>query len=281
MKARLGVLTLLLTCAVSCQQLDKPDEFVARVGDAYLLRSDLDANLSELSTSLDTTQIRKQIIDQWVNTELLHQEALRLRLSNREDIQRHLDESVRAVLIEGLISEYHQQAVSDITAMDIITYYETNKEYLRLLEPFVHIRYLSHPRQDSLELARSLLRSEVESDSGFVALLERFSASVAEELAMTQNYFPETKLFVHQPDLNQLLQTTPAGAPPQLVMVDSMYHLLQVVDRSPVGTIPELLWVEDLVREQLILRRRKQNYARNVRELFVEAESREDIEIRW
>lgn len=280
MRIWLGITALLLISTTGCQRPNSSDEFVARVGDAYLLQSDLDASLANLAPNFDTTQVRRQIIDQWIDNELLYQEALHLRLSNREDIKRRLDESARAVLIEGLISDYHAQADQEITPLDVATYYENNKEQLRFLEPFVHIRYLSNPSQDSLELARQLLSQATNPDSVFVTLIERFSSSPADDLEINQNYLPETRLFIDQFKLSNLLGNTEAGQLPQILRGDSLYHFLQVMARSPAGTIPELPWVETFIREQLAIRFRKQNYTRSVQNLRVEAEFREDIEIR-
>ncbi len=271
---------VLLISIVACETRDSPDEFVARVGDSYLLNSDVEASLVNLTANIDSSEARKQIIDQWVDNELLYQEARRLRLASKDHIKRRLDESARAVLIEGLISEYHDKADSEITSVDITTYYENNKEYLRFFEPFIRIRYLNHSNRDSLELAVQLLTRSADSDSVFVLLAERFSHSPEEHIKMSQRFLPETSLFHNQPKLNDLLINSEPGSPPKLIQVDSLFHLLQVMDRSPTGAIPELTWIEDFIREQLMIRSRKQNYIRSVQVLRVEAEFEEEIEIK-
>ena len=280
MSTKVGIVALLLMSIAGCHQLDSTDKFVARVGDSYLLPSDIEAGLANLAAGFDTTKARSQIINQWINSELLYQEARRLRLSNKEDIQRRLDESERAVLIEGMISEYHSQADEEISQNDIEKYYERNKEHLRFFEPFVHIRYLNHPSRDSMEMAVQLMGQEPVSDSVFASLVERFSSSPDEHLRMTQNHFLETRLFLDQPELIDTLRNTEAGTPPQLILADSVYHLLQVIDRSAPNSIPELSWIEDFIREQLTIRFRKQNYTRSVQLLRLEAELRDEVEIR-
>ncbi len=263
-----------------CQTRESPDGFVARVGDSYLLNSDIEASLLTLNAGVDSLEARKQIIDQWVNNELLYQEAIRLRLASRDHIRRRLDESARAVLTEGLISEYHDHADSEITSADIMTYYENNKEYLRFFEPFVRIRYLNHSSRDSLEVAMQLLNEETTDDSVFVSLISRFGDSPDELIKMTEDFQLETHLFHDQPELNNLLVQLTPGNLPVLVQLDSMYHLIQVLDRSPTGAVPELPWIEDFIREQLMIRNRKQNYLRSVQTLRVEAQFKEEIEIR-
>ena len=282
MRNRLRACVLLLFATAACQQLDPPDDFVARVGDTYLLQADIDARLAGLTTGSDTSNTRHLIIDQWITDELLYQEALRLQLSGREDIKTRLNESARAVLIEALISEYQNQIANEVSQSEIVDYYERNKEYLRLLEPFVQIRYLVNPNLDSLRLARSILLQtpDTNANSVFTALIDRFDISSADQQALNQNYFPEAKLFNSQPEVRALLQRTSEGMQPQIIGVDDEYHFLQVVDRVPAGTIPELLWVKDIVQQQLVIHIRKQNYARSVQALRAQAESSEDIEIR-
>lgn len=281
MRTRLRACVLLLFATAACQQLDPPDDFVARVGDAYLLQVDIDARLAGLAIGPDTSNARQLIIDQWITDELLYQEALRLRLSTRENIRNRLNESTRAVLIEALISEYQDLDTNEVPQTEMVNYYERNKEYLRLLEPFVHIRYLVNPSLDSLRLARSILlqTQDENADSVFTVLIDRFDISPADQLALNQNYFPEAKLFNGQPEVRALLQRTSKGMQPQIIDVDGEYHFLQVVDRVPAGTIPELSWIRDIVEQQLVIHIRKQNYARSVQALRAQAESSEDIEI--
>ncbi len=282
MRNPLRACVLLLFATAACQQLDPPDDFVARVGDAYLLQADIDARLAGLAIGPDTSNARQLIIDQWITDELLYQEALRLRLSARENIQYRLNESTRAVLIEALISEYQDQDTNEVPQTEMVDYYERNKEYLRLLEPFVHIRYLVNRSLDSLRLARSILLQtpDENADSVFTVLIDRFDISPPDQHALNRNYFPEAKLFNSQPEVRSLLQRTSEGTQPGIIGVDDEYHFLQVVDRVPAGSIPELPWVRDIVQQQLVIHIRKQNYARSVQALRAQAESGEDIEIR-
>ena len=217
MRNRLRACVLLLFATAACQQSDPPDDFVARVGDTYLSQADIDARLAGLTTGSDTSNTRHLIIDQWITDELLYQEAVRLQLSAREDIKERLNENARAVLIEALISEYQNQVTNEVPESEIVDYYERNKEHLRLLEPFVHIRYLVSPNLDSLRLARSILLQTPDSsaDSVFSVLIDRFNLSSADQHSLNQNYLPEAKLFNNQPEVRALLQRTSEGMQPR------------------------------------------------------------------
>jgi len=276
---KLGIVILLFGM-IGCHPPDSSNEFVARVGDAYLLESDVTASLEDFPVYVDTMATRANIIDQWISRELLYQEALRQELAERQEIQHRLRENTRTVLIDAMISEYNHHADDELSPEAIAQYYESYKEQLRFLGPFVSIQYLSHPIQDSLMTALQMLRQNSTSDSTFIALLHRFSLSPEDDLTWSENYYLENSLFLDLPELRRVLQATVAGSPPQVILADSVYHLLHVLDRSQPGAIPELPWIEGFIREQLGIRLRTQNYNRNIQRLRVEAEFRDEIEIR-
>ena len=276
---RLGIGTLLLTI-IGCRPPDSSNEFVARVGDAYLLQSEVTSNLENFPVPMDTVEARDEIIHQWIDRELLYQEALRRDLAEQPQVQRRLLESTRTVLIDAVVSEYNRLEDDELSQEAIAQYYDSYKEQFRFLGPFVHIRYLRHPVQDTLLTALRMLSLNSTNDSVFFGLIERLSSSPEDDLKLSQNYYLENSLFLQVPELRTILQTTAAGSPPQVILADSVYHLLHVLDRSPPDTIPELSWIEGFIREQLWIRLRSQNYNRNIQQLRVEAEFREDIEIR-
>lgn len=276
MDHRFCLVLLLFISVTSCQPPDLPEEFAARVGNAYLFDSDMESSL----INLDQTEARRRLIDQWIHQELLYQEALKQGLQERGDIKERLKQSSREILIEGIIRDYYNRAEVEVTPSEISTYYEENKEYMHFLGSFVKVRYLSSSRQDSLEFVLELLEREPITDSLFTVLVERFSSSVASELKILQNYYPEATLFQNQPVLHQYVRTARVGSPPQILTADSIYHLLQVVDRSALDAIPELPWVQGFIREQLLIQYRNRIYLQNVHTLRAQAEFREDIEIK-
>lgn len=255
---------------------------MARVGSAFLTQAELNARLASLAVGLDTTEARRQLIDQWVTSELLYQEARRLRLEAQRDVRDRINESERAVLIEALVSQLHEETSEVLTPSDVTAYFDTHKDHMRLLEPFVRVRHLAGTSRDSIELAVALLNAVpvAEADSVFDVLTIRFASDPAASFAMSQNYFPETRLFVNQPEVHEAVNGMASGSPARTIADDSTWHLVQLVARAPVGSVPQLAWVEDLVRSQLNIETRKRNYARTVQKLLTEAEAREEIEIR-
>ena len=273
---------LLAGFLAACQESQPPEDFVARVGSAFLTQAELNARLASLAVGLDTTEARRQLIDQWVTSELLYQEARRLRLETQRDVRDRINESERAVLIEALVSQLHEETSEVLTPSDVTAYFDTHKDHMRLLEPFVRVRHLTGTSRDSIQLAVTLLNAvpAAEADSVFDVLAIRFASDPAASFAMSQNYFPETRLFVNQSEVHEAVNGLAPGSPARTITDDNTWHLVQLVDRAPVGSVPQLAWVEDLVRSQLNIETRKRNYARTVQKLLTEAEAREEIDIR-
>lgn len=281
---RTGVITVVLLAGIlGCQSPELDDPHVARVGDAYLTRSSLQASMTRLAVGLDTTEVSRQLIDHWVTSELLYQEARRLRLETRADIREKLEESERAVLIQSIVELYHTQEEATLSPIEISTYFESNKENMRLLEPFVQVRHFHTTDSDSARMAANLLNQATrsEADSVFDYLAMRFAVDAVAAAALARNFYPERSLFVTRPAIRNVLGALTPGRTARVIESDTTWHVLQLVDRAPEGSLPELIWIEDHLREQLLIQWRKQNYASAVQKLRTEADARDDIEIRY
>ncbi len=270
-----------LVLAAGCGQQQPPETFAARVGDAYLMPEEVNAALGSLPSSLDSAEARRLFIDQWVTNELLYQESLRRNLRTREEVQRRLAESERAVLIDALVSQLFDEAVDPPNAAEMRAYFEIHKEQLRLREPFVRVRYLFTPHADSARQARAMLQraTPATADSIWMILAERFAHDPVLSQSIAINYVRESQLFVEQPLLRERLSRLGPRQTAPLIESNGFTHLLHLTDRVPAGTLPELSWIEDQVRRQLTIDARKQMYERQVQRLRTEALSREVLVI--
>ena len=281
-RTALAALGCALALAAGCQRQTPPEGYVARVGDVYLMQDELNAALENLPARLDSAEARRQFIDQWVTNELLYQEALRLNLRNRDDVQRRLEESERAVLIDALVAQLFEEETEDPFPPEIRAYFERHKEQLRLREPYARVRHLFTTDADSARLARRLLQQATASattDSVWLLLVARFAEDAEVSLTLSGNYFPESRLFMEQPELRERLAQLRPGQLAPVIETNGHQHLIQLDDRVPAGTIPELAWIEDQVRRQLTIDARKQMYERQVQRLRTEALSRDALVI--
>ncbi len=263
------------------QEATRPD-YVARVGDRYLTRDELAAALESLPFLQDSTEAQQQIIEQWVNNELLYQEARRRRLRNDPEVRRLLEENERSVLISAYVNRLFEDEATPPSKEALQAYFEQHRDQLRLREPFVRVRYLSNAHVDSAMAARrALLRIDrtPDPDSAWAALARRYADDPDGVLGLSRSYFPESRLFTAQPAIQEELRGLSKGDVSPLIEYDGLYHVLQLVDRAPPGAVPELAWIENELKQRLTIEARKQMYARQVQRLRNEALARENLEI--
>ncbi len=280
------LLLLILLSGNGCRQETPPPDVVARVGQAYLTRDELARALQLLPVQIDSTEASQQVIEQWITTQLLYQEALRRGLRNDPEVQRLLEENERSVLISALLERIYQEeeAASEdpLTPSEVQAYYERYKEQLRLREPYVRLRYLHTTRaEDAQTVHQTLQQAAVVSDSLWNALVAQYAANPEEARLLASRYFPESRLFTATvlASLREALQRLRDGELAPLITIDGHYHILQLVERLPAGTIPELRWIYDEVAQQARIQARKQIYARLVQRLRNEARVRGELEL--
>ena len=281
---RLPLIAIALAALVipGCREEVVPDEFVARVGERELLQSQVERALRSIPVPHDSIEARQQLVEQWVTNELMHQEALRRGLQEDEEVQRLIDESERAVLVNALLSRMYEENVIEPTAAEKQAYFESHREQLRLREGFARVRYLVAASRENAEAARELLQQAepAERDSIWTIAIDQYASNETFSREISTNYFPESRIFLDQPGLRSAFSDLLGGEIPPVIESDSGFHVLQLVERVPSGTIPEAAWIDEELVRRLVMQGRKQLYARQVQRLRNEALAREDLEVR-
>ena len=283
MTASIRAVVLWSVCLLAaCDETHQEGEFLARVGDSYLHRDDLNLALSSLPAGLDTAHAAEQFIDRWITDELLAQEARQRNLQEDPDVRRRLDESERSVLIGTLVSRMYRE-VEAPSEREIRSYFERNIENLTLRESFLRIRYLSTHDSAAAVLAVAMLDTLDTSsapDSTWRSIVEAAAADPDVCLALSLNYFPEGRLFRNIPSLAESIARLRPGQSTPIIEIDDMYHVIRLVDRVPPGTKPRLEWVTDDIGNRLLIDKRKQMYLDQVEGLRNSALARGRLEVR-
>lgn len=277
------VSVFLLLATGGCGNDPVNPDFVARVGDQYLFESTLQELIDSSPIVQDTVEMRRQIIDRWVSDAVLLEEARRRSLHRNQEVQQLLKENERSVLISALLSDLYEETESAPSDVELMTYYERNKESLLLREPFVRVFYLSSTTRDSAESARALLESAQQStdpEASWLEITEKFSTDKSGSRILSDHFLPESRLFTHSSDLSRALAALRDGQITPVLKSDSLFHVIQLVERVPAGSIPRFEWVKEDLADRLSVQARKQMYAQQVQRLRNEALAREELEFR-
>jgi len=262
-----GLLVVLLS--TGCESKSPPDSYVARVGDHYLQKEDLDRMLDGMGPVPDSTQAREQVIDQWVENTLLLREAERLNLAEDPEVKRRLREQRQNALVTALKNRVYEDIDQTPTEQEVRTYFERHRKQLTLREPYVRVRHLTTTNEDSAQTARQRLLGarDAEIDSIWSQISREYANQPERARRMSDRFLPKSRLFSQHPYVRDELSALREGEVAPVIQDNNRFHVLQLVGRAEEGSTPELKWVEGEIRRRLRIRHRKQMYAREVQRL--------------
>lgn len=272
---------LLIWGIAACGKSDDGD-FIARVGDRKLTRQELDQALSSMTKGADLKEARNQILEQWITTELLAQEAERRDLTHDPEVQKLIQESTRSVIISAMLERIRQESPEPSTE-EIARYFQENQSALVLREPYVRIRYLRTKDQTKADRARNelleALKTPTKTDERWKEIVKKYGDDPSGTLAFSYHYIPESRLEDGGEAIWQILAQLNPGELSDLKNIDGIWHVVQLVDRVPQGASPRLPWITDEIRQQLQIRAQKVQFATFVQDLKNKAAAKGALEI--
>jgi hypothetical protein len=262
----------------SCGPADEPGGYVARVHDATLSQADMQHMMQAVGARQDSAAVAEQVISQWVRNELLYQEAERRGLRDTDAVQEQLRESERTILINALVAELHETGASQPTAEEVQQYYDRHREHLQLREPYVYLRFAETRAEPAADSLQALLAEDALSEPRWIRKVQQLAIDPAAAIDLSTHYYPERHVFPAREALRQRLQSMRPGDVARIPTETSVV-VMRLEARAEAGTVPELAWVEDVIRQRLAVQKRKQSFARQVQRLHVEAASRDLLDI--
>ena len=265
--------------AIGCHSDPPPPSYVARVGTHYLTEEDLTRLLAGMGPVPDSTEARRQIIDQWITRTLLFREAERLNLGSVDSVQQELKLQRRSVLRTALKNRLYGEADVEPTQQEVRTYFERHKDAFQFREPYVRVRYLATENPAAAQAVRQTLQSlPPEADSTWSRLIREHAVDSLQAQRFSKRLVPERRLRQSLPFRPNQLSALQDGDTAPILEDDGHFHVLRVDRRISEGTPPQLDWVEAEIRRRLRIRARKQTYAHEVERLRTEAQANDALE---
>ncbi|MFA6470674.1 MAG: peptidyl-prolyl cis-trans isomerase [Candidatus Latescibacterota bacterium] len=127
-------------CSGKSENNEANEKVYARVNDAKLTESSLQALVPKDFYDKLTAEHKKEIISEWVNNELLYQEALRQKIDKNPEIARIIENSKRTLLSNELLESSAENANTP-SEKDMRKYYEEHKDNFVLQSSEYKVRY--------------------------------------------------------------------------------------------------------------------------------------------
>ncbi len=223
----------------SCEdEVDSP--IVARVGDATLTLDDLYKTIPpEYSNEISREQMINYV-KQWIDTELLFQEALRKKVHKEKEISERLEQMKRDLLSAEIISRTSFAAGQDLVSEEaIINYYEEHKDsFVRQDDVFKYLEILVEDLSTAWKV-----RNMVTKDN-FLDLAVRYSKTPVQD--------PRSVPFVQKnslpKEISDALSSIRIEGTTAPIKMEDGYHIIRVLDKQSAGSTCEL----EEIREDII-----------------------------
>lgn len=221
------------------------DSVVARVNQSTLTVDELDAELEAAALFAPTLQMRKDRVSDWIRTELLYQEALRLNLDGDVKTVRDLDRMRREHLANVVLENMAADSAIVVPDAEVEAYFEANRQDFVYLEPELRVSVIVLPDETTARQVRNQL--------------SRRSATF-EELARTRSIHASSvdggdlgllkRADISDVSVQEIVFSLSAGQVSRPVLSENGSFIFRVVERREAGTLPPL----DEVRGEIVNR---------------------------
>ncbi|MDR2592302.1 MAG: peptidyl-prolyl cis-trans isomerase [Chitinispirillales bacterium] len=256
--------------AASCQheEIQKRPEgpIVARVGNDYLTLAELKESIPPEYSDVITRDQNVLYVRQWINTEILYQEAIRLGIDQEPVIKARLERMRKDLLSTELMSRSASASNVEISEQAIREYYESNRE--QFVREYNVVRYEDIVVPD-VNVAFEIRRTVTHESFKNVAKTHSKSPEGVSENA------PYVVLDAIPPKLrNAIITTTVLPAIIGPYGAEDGFHVMRVTGKYDKGTIASI----DEVRDEIISRLSSITQKGETERLISEIRARSDVE---
>jgi peptidyl-prolyl cis-trans isomerase C len=235
---------------------------IVRVGDAVLTVETLENLLPEVDRVPFTMEERRFYVRRWIETEILHQEALRRGLGNDPRVRARLRSLEQEFLADHLaFIELRERTI--VTEEEIEDYFGTHEnEYLYEY----HVRHVLVSSREEAEEVKELLER-----NSFAWVANRYSIDPVARRGGDLGYLTKGNMI---PEFEDVVFAMEPGEVSGIVQSDFGYHIIMLV-----GTREALVTVDYAdVREQIMNKLLIEKRERAFDELMASLRSGADIE---
>lgn len=254
----LGVLVF-----AACSEEQKKDDFIARVNDSYLTREEF-ASLAD-TAELNSAQ-KEQVIKDWIYQEILFQAAEKEGITKREEYKNILKKSSYELAAAMLINNYAESENIKYSDDDLLTYFESNKNYFRAISDLYLLNKVLFNNEDNAIKFRMLAldsdwQKAVGVFTGDSSLIRNISANLIDE----NNIYPiQLSRIIKDfyPDEISIVFTEKPG----------YYSVVQMLNKYGKESIPPFDIIKSNVEKRFIAEQKKKIIEEYLKELYSENE---------
>lgn len=261
-KVIIFMLSILLAACVS--EDNKKTDVVAQVNEAVMTNSELDQSVSEDASSDVRLALKRKLMEQWIENEIIFQAAIDegIGLTEYEDLL--VQNYRKRLVIEKYLSKYLNQNYR-VLDQEIDDYYAAHQSEFTWDDDYAHIIHLV------LETNEQDLRNDVRSSKDLMEVIQRNFLDQKSTSARPIGNLGYVKLNDLPSALASQVKNAKTGTIRGPIKTDLGYHYFQLLDYQKAGKTKDLEVVREEIIQRIRMDKRKsalEDLKRNLRENF-------------
>jgi peptidyl-prolyl cis-trans isomerase C len=242
---------MLTAITFGCSRKPKGD-VIAVVNNKPITANMLDDKIEKLPQYYQAfaAQHKKEVMDEMIVEELLHEEAKRRKLDKDPDIKQIIMDAKRKILISRVIEDETKKS-APVSGDDIRDYYEQNKEKYVIPE-MVRASHILTGTEEEAEQAKG----ELDRGADFGAVAGEYSKDLTKDRGGDLGYFKKGQMI---PEFESAAFGLKIGETSDIIKTRFGYHIIRLTDRKP-ATYRTFDEVEDEVRTSIMRDRQRQSF---------------------
>lgn len=269
MMRRMAMGWLCISLVVACGSNSEKDqqEALISIGSATLTLEKLRQDLAPSSLAPSAQDQVNNYIQQWIETELIYQDALKMGLDKSKELRAELEQAKRDLTIRKYLDKYFSQqtGVSDDAAL---SYYEENKDsYIRISDEIKALHIVVPTIDRANQVRRRIMSGE-----DFEKVAREVITDSTELQRIQLDYFSQDDVI---PEISQNLftRTIQPGMITNPIRSNFGYHIFKIVDVKRKGSYREF----DEVKSQILARLNSIKQNERYRDLIIELRNKISI----
>ncbi len=272
----LSSIASLYSCTPNQREAD--DTVIASVAGKTLTIGDAKNKIPVFVIEQDSISAIQSFANQWVQQQVSLDHARRLGIQNTDRFYqriRQYEEELLINLLKEHILETNESQI-EVSNEEALTYYQSHREQLTFDEKYVRFRLIStRTRADAENANRDLINGLEWED-----IVERYSINPDLQLRQSTQFWPISMAATDIPPVNQNLRTLGISERSPIHYFGNHYHLVQLMDERTEGEYPDLDWLIPQIAEWLKLERSRRITNAYLRNLYLQADTNNEIELR-
>jgi peptidyl-prolyl cis-trans isomerase C len=235
-----GSLAFITLLGMGCHGKGNDSQTAARVGSAILTREEVQKRMAIEGLNPER---ENEFIENWINEELLVQEARREGIEKTEELKWEIEKIEKQYIINQLVEKTFAEKIS-VNDSNILDYYEKNKSMFVVEEDEVHLFHVLSKSPADAESAMQQIRA----GRPFEQVAKERSIDPFREKGGDMGFVGRNDII---PELSRIAFSLPDGNISPILKSNQGYHIIKVVKRHVKGETRDLSEVKDEIAQRL------------------------------